>query len=974
MSDLRERLNQSLSGRYEIVAELGQGGSATVYRAQDLRHDRAIALKVVHPVLAMALGSDRFEREIATTARLQHPHILPLIDSGMVGNLPFYVMPLVTGGSLRQRLDREGSLPVEDTLAIATEVAGALEYAHRQGLVHRDIKPENILLEDGHALIADFGIARDLDAADRQRLTETGLSIGTPNYMSPEQGAGERRIDGRSDQYSLACTVYEMLAGEPPFTGATFQSVVARHARDPVPPVTTVRPTVPPGMAAALERGLAKVPADRFSSVAAFAVALADPLLPRTSQRSGVARPRRRLAWLAVGLATLVAGAVLIARYVGAIAARPLDPRRVAILPFTARCSPDYAVWCEGVADLLGATFSGAGEYSAADSRAVRRMVSEQGAGGEPESRVAAALGAGAFIVGDVTESGGQLRITASLYRTGEAGQARASGTVEGTATTMFRMVDELAALVVAGAESGETGRLTRLAVATTDSLAALKLFLQSESRIRAGQFDSALVLLVRAVAIDTGFTLGWARLAEVAGYSDRHDLLPAVRHAAGNLGRLSTRDSLLVAASVAPGFERTLAIYRQLLRRDSTDPGVWGLLGEFLIHNSGATAYPFDSAEHAFQRAIALGDSSWRNINHLNWAAGVAGDSATYDAALELAIRRFPDGFMTPIHRVELAVLRHDSAGEVSALDALRAHDRLTIWGTAVRLATTGRARPAAAAARLLTTDEQPVNLRSLGHQLIATFAAAQGKWREARRALELAAALEPVGGTEIAAYLAAVPQLTVGREQLDSLLRVLERQRIPASHAEESWVFPNQGAHDAITLYLQGLLAAQLGDAASASRRADQLVGRPRPDGLTVALAASLRARAAVDLGRPADALHELESARSIDDYMKGNGSPFYSLVADRALRADLLDRLARPAESLRWYRQLGGTSLFDVAWLPHSLLRSADIHTRLGDPAAAAAELDRFLELWRDADPELQPLVAEARARRLALARAR
>jgi eukaryotic-like serine/threonine-protein kinase len=259
---------------------------ATVYLARDLKHGRPVALKVIHPELAATIGPSRFLQEIRVTSRLQHPHILPVFDSGESSGQLWYTMPFVEGESLRGHLTREKQLSVEEALHIATDVAEALACAHQHGVVHRDIKPENILLEGGQAIVADFGIARAIDAAGGERLTETGLALGTPTYMSPEQAAGGREVDGRSDIYSLACVLYEMLAGEPPFTGPTAQVVLARHSIDPVPSLRTARRTVPAGMERAIVRALAKVPADRYPTAAEFADALTKPAVaPRPGRR-----------------------------------------------------------------------------------------------------------------------------------------------------------------------------------------------------------------------------------------------------------------------------------------------------------------------------------------------------------------------------------------------------------------------------------------------------------------------------------------------------------------------------------------------------------------------------------------------------------------------------------------------------------------------------------------------------------------
>ncbi len=275
MSTNAEVLAARLADRYRIERELGAGGMATVYLAEDLKHDRKVAIKVLRPELAAVIGAERFLKEIKTTANLQHPHILGLIDSGDAGGLLWYAMPFVDGESLRDRLQREKQLPINDAVRITTEVAGALDYAHRHGVIHRDIKPENILLHDGSALVADFGIALAASTAGT-RMTETGMSLGTPHYMSPEQAMGEREITARSDVYALGCIAYEMLVGEPPFTGPTAQAIIARVMTEEPRSITLQRKTVPPHVEAAVLTALEKLPADRFASAAEFATALSD--------------------------------------------------------------------------------------------------------------------------------------------------------------------------------------------------------------------------------------------------------------------------------------------------------------------------------------------------------------------------------------------------------------------------------------------------------------------------------------------------------------------------------------------------------------------------------------------------------------------------------------------------------------------------------------------------------------------------
>ncbi len=287
------RLRTALSDRYRLDRELGAGGMATVYLAHDLKHDRDVAIKVLRPDLGAALGGERFLSEIRTTARLQHPHILPLLDSGDAAGLLYYVMPLVTGETLRARLERERQLPVADAVRIAREVASALDYAHRQNVIHRDIKPENILLHDGSALVADFGIALAVQTAGGQRMTQTGLSLGTPQYMSPEQAMGERTIDARSDLYALGAVTDEMLVGEAPFIGNSVQAIVARVLTEEPRGIGVQRKSVPAGVEQAVLRALEKLPADRFESAKEFIDALGREDSSTVARAGGTARGAR---------------------------------------------------------------------------------------------------------------------------------------------------------------------------------------------------------------------------------------------------------------------------------------------------------------------------------------------------------------------------------------------------------------------------------------------------------------------------------------------------------------------------------------------------------------------------------------------------------------------------------------------------------------------------------------------------------
>jgi serine/threonine-protein kinase len=395
---------------------------ATVYLAQDLKHRRPVAIKVLRAELAAALGADRFLREIEIAARLQHPHILPLYDSGSAEAQLFYVMPFVEGESLRDRLRRDKQLSLDDAIRITVEASSALVYAHSHGIVHRDIKPENILLSGGTAVVADFGIARAISAAaDSEQLTQTGMVVGTPAYMSPEQGAAGSDIDGRSDQYSLACVLYEMLVGQPPFTGPNSQAIIARHSFDSVSPPSIVRHTVPGTVERAILCALAKVPADRYPTMALFAEALMKPGVATGGRRVAPGGPpslrqRAGRTALVVGAAVLVlagaAWAVLARRHAGAAALAGLDPRHLAVLYFD-DLSRDHSLGylADGLTEALIADLSRVQPLVVISRNGVSRYRGESVA---PDS-VARALAVGTLVEGTVEPLGDRFHVTVRL-------------------------------------------------------------------------------------------------------------------------------------------------------------------------------------------------------------------------------------------------------------------------------------------------------------------------------------------------------------------------------------------------------------------------------------------------------------------------------------------------------------------------------------------------------------------------------
>ena len=427
MPDLLPRLQNALTGSYRLERELGRGGMATVFLAQDLKHDRPVALKVLKPELAHALGPERFLREVRITSRLNHPHILALLDSGEAspvgpeqGEGPqsflYYVMPYVDGESLRDRLEREKQLPLEDALQIAREVADALSYAHHHGVVHRDIKPENILLESGHAVVADFGIARAITAAGGDKLTETGLAIGTPAYMSPEQATGETAVDGRSDLYSLGCVLYEMLAGEPPFTGPTARAILARSLTESHRPLRAIREAIPQAVDQVVALALAKSPADRYPTAAQFLGALTPSALASTvpPSRPGTRMGRRVMTALAVAALGATVAWFVTRRPASGPHSASGKITAVAVLPFKEQGSnPDSSYLGNGMTDGLIADLAEVGSLkvisrtSGALAQGTARSLAD----------LARELGVEAVVQGSIERIGDTVRVNVRFLR-----------------------------------------------------------------------------------------------------------------------------------------------------------------------------------------------------------------------------------------------------------------------------------------------------------------------------------------------------------------------------------------------------------------------------------------------------------------------------------------------------------------------------------------------------------------------------
>jgi TolB-like protein len=619
VSDPRDQLQADLADRYVLERELGRGGMATVYLAHDLKHDRLVALKVLHPELAATLGPERFLREIRLTARLDHPHILPVFDSGESAGLLWYTMPYVEGESLRDRLRREVQLPIEDAVRIAREVAEALDYAHRHRIVHRDIKPENVMLGEGHARVADFGVAQALGAAEAGRLTETGLTVGTPAYMSPEQ-ATAGPVDGRSDVYALGCVLYEMLAGEPPFTGRTAQAIIARRLSDPVPQIRHIRDAVPARLEQAIMTALARVPADRFPSATAFRDALVGGQgAPDRSDGAKAQAGRwitRRRTVLGASLAaavTLVGVAIALPRIARlrrgtppvAAAAVP----GVAVLPFRTT-GADPELWHEGIVDLLSYNLDGLGQLRKIDPVTVlagwRRMggSASNPLGADDAQEVGRRLGSRYVVTGRAVQMGADVQLIAEVQDV-ESGKMRGAARVTRPADSASSLVDGLTVELLRRNLLPTDGKysLPGLSRVTTSSLPALKEYLAGEREYRRGQWRDAVPYYQHAIEADSNFASAWFRLAGACGWGGCPIELGEgyYRRAMDLADQLPERDAKRIRADDVEALEAFTAAYPDDLEG-------WIALGESYFHHfGGATLRPTDAYRGAFARAVRL-------------------------------------------------------------------------------------------------------------------------------------------------------------------------------------------------------------------------------------------------------------------------------------------------------------------------------------------------------------------------------
>jgi serine/threonine-protein kinase len=692
MPDTLERLRESLAGKYRVDRELGHGGMATVYLALDEQHDREVALKVLHPDLAATLGSERFQREVKLAAKLQHPHILSVYDSGDAGGLLWYTMPFVQGETLRDRMSREGQLPIREAMRIARESALALDYAHRNGVVHRDIKPENILLSDGQAIVADFGIARAV--ADEHGLTQTGMAIGTPGYMSPEQATGERTIDARTDIYALGCVLYEMIAGEPPITGPNAQAIIARKMTETPRALTAVRNTVPPALSQLVDTMVARSAADRPASAKAVATTLEEITESgATGSTSAYQTPASRSSrtWI------IAAAALIVVAVIGSVAWRRSHSAtaggyRIAVLPFENEGTPADDYFADGMTDEVRSRLSAVPGLQVTARTSTRQYKKTTK---EPRD-IGRELSVDYLLTGTVRWSKGngpdRVRVTPELVQVSN-NATKWSVPFDTVMSDVFAVQSAIASRVAQNLNVAlAPPTQQRLASRPTQNLEAYDEFLKGEQiTSNVGVSDSRLLNAgiphyQHAVALDSSFLEAWAQLARALAYNNNAG--PTVEAVEQN--RIAAERAMMLGPNRAEA-HLAMAQYLRDVKLDyegarthydaglKLDPNNTDLI----IGEAGVDAIlgRFDDALARAQQAAKLDPRSIASMRrvpaYLHYLRRYPEELAAWDRALALA----PDN----LGLIQGKAFAYLSLGELDSVHALVAQKLKTVDTTAL-------------------------------------------------------------------------------------------------------------------------------------------------------------------------------------------------------------------------------------------------------------------------------------------------
>jgi len=970
VADLPLHLQGDLEGRYRIERELGRGGMATVYLARDLRHGRPVALKVIRSELVTL--ADRFVSEIRLTAALQHPHILPLLDSGAVaggplGPTPWYVMPYVEGESLRRRLERERQLPLDDALAIARDVAAALACAHGQGIVHRDIKPENILLSGGQAVVADFGLARAVFASDNERLTSTGLVLGTPAYMSPEQAAGDPAVGPAADIYALGAVLYEMLAGSPPFPGPSSAAMLARRLTGPPPSVRSLRPVVPVAVDQAIARALASAPADRFASAEAFARALE----ASGSAAPVAARPRRRT--------LIAAGAAVLLALAGAwLVARPRAPAfipsasRLAVLPFEPS-GPDTAL-CRLGRDLvftLSAALDGLGGIQVVDAHSVLAAAQTGGLRSvEEATALGRRFGAGSVVHGSLVRVGPAVRLDFVVLPSGGA-EPVARGSATGVMDSVAVLTDSATRVLLRGIWARGSPPTPSLDGALkTRSVEALRAFLEGEAALASGRWDSAVASYEQAMAADPAFPLAQARYVYARYWTVSEPPESVITALAARRSELPERErltteiiQLIVRNEIGPVLDRA----RLLTERYPGSWFGWLLSGDQLLHVGPLLGHSQAESRAAFERALDLNPSLIPAWEHLLLLALLERDTAASGAALRALTRldAWPgltaDGYgnRSVQFRYLDAIVRGDSAMRRHLLDSV-AHDPAplaVVDGSFYDPFRFGFFEDQIRVSGLALRSGIPPANKEMHRRLLVYATAGRGAWDSALVAMDRLAADDTLHRGRLSPYAMAVVAAWIGAvEPREAATR---RSAAVATAGDDS-------ARLGELAWLDGIAAVTAHDrkALASAREALRRSGDPHAEVLDRSLGAfdaDLRG-ATREAGSELARLEWEEASRLAPDFQEHP----WAIAVHRLAAARWLASSGDPEQAarlLRWVdapQMLHEGTVYGIMLSGPTYLERARVERRMGRSAQASEDYREFLRRVDRPTPLYRPQV--------------
>ena len=1025
MNDILERLQGAVGDAYRIERELARGGMSQLFLATESSLNRPVVIKILPPEEASAVSAARFRQEIEVAATLQHPHILPVLSTGNKDDLIWFIMPYVRGESLRQMLDKAGPLPVEQAVDILTEVADALAFAHQRGVIHRDIKPENILIHEGHAVLTDFGVARAREQAamaQNTRLTGLGMAIGTPGYMSPEQAAGETNIDARSDLYALAVVGYEMLTGQPPFTGPTAQSVMAAHLTATPKPITAFRKDVPSAIVASLNKALAKSPDARFQTGAEFCAALRGATRVRSAGPS-----RRMMAAVGVVLAVAVVFGVWPRGY------RPDgDPRQsLVIFPFENRTGDASREYLEEAAmNLLGLSAAHWQDMRVFDDERTasalrRRDIATPGdLDFEQAQSIAQDARVGTLVLGDLRREGDSLTIEAKVHDV-RTGDRLATHIVRGAWTADPRpLFDALAGLVL-GTSGAPPGERPSVLAQTTTSVEAYRAYLAGTQALQRFAIDSAKAALNRAIALDSSFALAYMRLRDAEGWTvggivgnpeRRRELIALAQRHAGDLPPRIRSLLAFHAAYESGDYRRARGIAGELIARDSTDVEAWYQLGEAHFHH-GSNAFPppdtvgnIGRALRAFQRSLAL-DSNYvlayqHILDALRACAGTSNgvvclaDSAQYGADTALARRvgtaavaqwkEAARGEQIRTARGWVAIAPTSDRAHVALISALAQQNA---WADAEQAVETFRRAGGGPDADFwyAVLNFQQHRIPEAVQSLSRAFAAGD--------TTALMTAGGQTGGIQaVPGVLAGGGGMLRGAEAvLRRYLSIIPVDSVPGP-ANLRWSVPE------LTEFLVGYARTEAGAAGaaasgallsaaidrrttadSAARRriytnlGSALLGATLASGDTTSLSRFMRwtdttasatwrvAATQLALARGDTALARRRARQFLEPSDTAEWEGEAGVVRAYAW-GDVLARLGEHRRAIEAYEAIDRAG--DIPRLNHpgyevrSWLERGALYQEVGQPDSARAMYQRFVDAWGDADPEFQPLVDRAR----------